>query len=165
METHSFEFRNELQNEISLKMRGFGWFLAALGAESCAWLGKRMRRTVTCMVVHPSRDQPKHGQRTRHKFEVPVYIRAPFSTPVSFHPLAHTLKMVALVQRPAPTFKADAVTAGLFEEISLEQYKGQWYATRWGYARWRVLTWFVCMKGGPLLLPHVRAISCIYPRS
>lgn len=44
--------------------------------------------------------------------------------------------MVALVQRPAPTFKADAVTAGLFEEISLEQYKGQWYATRqecyWG---------------------------------
>ncbi|TEB25003.1 Cys 2 peroxiredoxin [Coprinellus micaceus] len=34
--------------------------------------------------------------------------------------------MVALVQRPAPTFKADAVTAGLFEEISLEQYKGQW---------------------------------------
>ncbi|KAJ3545258.1 hypothetical protein NMY22_g2513 [Coprinellus aureogranulatus] len=34
--------------------------------------------------------------------------------------------MVALVQRPAPTFKADAVTGGLFEEVSLEQYKGQW---------------------------------------
>ncbi|KAJ2933169.1 hypothetical protein H1R20_g3890, partial [Candolleomyces eurysporus] len=34
--------------------------------------------------------------------------------------------MVALIQRPAPTFKADAVVGGLFEEISLSQYLGQW---------------------------------------
>ncbi|RXW23397.1 hypothetical protein EST38_g2432 [Candolleomyces aberdarensis] len=34
--------------------------------------------------------------------------------------------MVALIQRPAPTFKADAVVDGLFEEISLSQYLGQW---------------------------------------
>jgi len=34
--------------------------------------------------------------------------------------------MVALVQRPAPTFTAEAVVDGLFETVSLEQYKGKW---------------------------------------
>ncbi|PPR00218.1 hypothetical protein CVT24_004957 [Panaeolus cyanescens] len=34
--------------------------------------------------------------------------------------------MVALVQRPAPTFKAEAVADGLFTEISLADYLGQW---------------------------------------
>ncbi len=34
--------------------------------------------------------------------------------------------MVAVVQKPAPTFKKTAVIDGVFEEISLEQYKGQW---------------------------------------
>ncbi|KAG5643075.1 Peroxiredoxin-2 [Asterophora parasitica] len=34
--------------------------------------------------------------------------------------------MVALVQRPAPTFKANAVTDGLFNEVSLTDYLGQW---------------------------------------
>ena len=37
------------------------------------------------------------------------------------------LEMVALIQRPAPTFKADAVAEGLFLDISLTDYLGQWY--------------------------------------
>ncbi|KAK6204702.1 peroxiredoxin TSA1 [Scheffersomyces amazonensis] len=34
--------------------------------------------------------------------------------------------MVAQIQKPAPTFKKTAVVDGVFEEISLEQYKGKW---------------------------------------
>lgn len=34
--------------------------------------------------------------------------------------------MVALVQRPAPSFKAEAVVGGLFEDIDLANYQGQW---------------------------------------
>jgi peroxiredoxin (alkyl hydroperoxide reductase subunit C) len=34
--------------------------------------------------------------------------------------------MVALVQRPAPDFKADAVVEGTFKEISLSGLLGQW---------------------------------------
>jgi len=34
--------------------------------------------------------------------------------------------MVALVQRPAPAFTADAVVDGLFETVSLEQFQGKW---------------------------------------
>ncbi|KDR73076.1 hypothetical protein GALMADRAFT_252516 [Galerina marginata CBS 339.88] len=34
--------------------------------------------------------------------------------------------MVALVQRPAPIFKAEAVADGLFVDVSLEKYRGQW---------------------------------------
>lgn len=32
----------------------------------------------------------------------------------------------AVIGKPAPTFKKQAVVEGLFEEISLEQYKGKW---------------------------------------
>jgi alkyl hydroperoxide reductase subunit AhpC len=38
--------------------------------------------------------------------------------------------MVALVQRPAPTFTATAVVDGQFSEVSLSAYLGQWYVTR-----------------------------------
>ncbi|MCX2185823.1 peroxiredoxin, partial [Streptomyces sp. SKN60] len=31
-----------------------------------------------------------------------------------------------LIQKPAPSFKKTAVVDGVFEEISLEQYKGKW---------------------------------------
>ncbi|PBK60906.1 thioredoxin-like protein [Armillaria solidipes] len=34
--------------------------------------------------------------------------------------------MVALIQRSAPTFKAAAVVDGLFEDVSLTDYLGQW---------------------------------------
>ncbi|KAK7018344.1 peroxiredoxin [Favolaschia claudopus] len=34
--------------------------------------------------------------------------------------------MVALVQRPAPVFKAPTVVDGLFEDVSLSDYLGQW---------------------------------------
>ncbi|SJL16862.1 probable TSA1-thiol-specific antioxidant [Armillaria ostoyae] len=34
--------------------------------------------------------------------------------------------MVALIQRPAPGFKAAAVVDGLFEDVSLTDYLGQW---------------------------------------
>lgn len=34
--------------------------------------------------------------------------------------------MVATVRHPAPAFKKQAVVNGLFEEVSLEQYKGKW---------------------------------------
>ena len=35
--------------------------------------------------------------------------------------------MVALVQRPAPDFKATAVIKGKYKDISLSDYTGQWY--------------------------------------
>ena len=34
--------------------------------------------------------------------------------------------MVAIVQKPAPAFKAEAVVDGLFKDISLADYVGQW---------------------------------------
>ncbi|ABN64593.1 Peroxiredoxin TSA1 [Scheffersomyces stipitis CBS 6054] len=34
--------------------------------------------------------------------------------------------MVALIQKPAPAFKKTAVVDGVFEEVTLEQYKGKW---------------------------------------
>lgn len=34
--------------------------------------------------------------------------------------------MVALIQHPAPKFKKTAVVDGVFEEVSLDQYKGKW---------------------------------------
>ena len=34
--------------------------------------------------------------------------------------------MVALVQRPAPTFAAPAVVDGQFTDVSLSDYLGQW---------------------------------------
>lgn len=37
------------------------------------------------------------------------------------------IKMVALVQRPAPTFKAEAVAESLFIDVSLTDYLGKWY--------------------------------------
>lgn len=38
----------------------------------------------------------------------------------------HTTKMVAQVQKPAPTFKAQAVVDGVFQDVSLSEYLGQW---------------------------------------
>jgi peroxiredoxin (alkyl hydroperoxide reductase subunit C) len=38
--------------------------------------------------------------------------------------------MVALVQRPAPTFTATAVLDGQFTDVSLSDYLGQWLVTR-----------------------------------
>jgi len=35
--------------------------------------------------------------------------------------------MVALVQRPAPTFKAEAIAEGQFVELNLAEYIGQWF--------------------------------------
>ena len=40
--------------------------------------------------------------------------------------LAGIIIMVALVQRPAPAFKATAVVEGQFKDVSLSDYKGQW---------------------------------------
>lgn len=34
--------------------------------------------------------------------------------------------MVAQVQKPAPTFKAQAVEGGLFKDIALSDYLGKW---------------------------------------
>jgi peroxiredoxin (alkyl hydroperoxide reductase subunit C) len=34
--------------------------------------------------------------------------------------------MVAIVQRPAPAFKASAVVGSTFEDIDLASYLGQW---------------------------------------
>ena len=45
--------------------------------------------------------------------------------------------MVALVQRPAPTFKAEAVANGLFVDVDLEKYRGQWYV----FMGWHGRTW------------------------
>ncbi len=38
--------------------------------------------------------------------------------------------MVATVQKPAPAFKATAVVDGLFKDISLQDYLGQWYVSQ-----------------------------------
>lgn len=35
--------------------------------------------------------------------------------------------MVAIVQKPAPAFKAAAVVGGQFQDISLSDYLGQWF--------------------------------------
>ena len=35
--------------------------------------------------------------------------------------------MSAFVQRPAPAFKGTAVVDGLFQDIALSDYLGQWY--------------------------------------
>ena len=35
--------------------------------------------------------------------------------------------MSAFVQRPAPTFTAEAVIEGTFASVSLQDYLGQWY--------------------------------------
>ena len=32
----------------------------------------------------------------------------------------------AVIGKPAPTFKKQAVVDGIFEEVSLDQYKGKW---------------------------------------
>jgi len=45
----------------------------------------------------------------------------------NFHP---QFTMVAVVQRPAPAFKATAVVGGLFQDVSLADYLGQWYVRR-----------------------------------
>jgi hypothetical protein len=46
--------------------------------------------------------------------------------------------MVALVQRPAPAFKAEVVKEGGFEQVSLSDFLGQWYV-RLDVVRLRVL--------------------------
>jgi hypothetical protein len=38
--------------------------------------------------------------------------------------------MPALVQRPAPTFTAEAVVEGTFAQVSLQDFLGQWYEPR-----------------------------------
>jgi len=37
--------------------------------------------------------------------------------------------MPALVQRPAPTFSAEAVAEGSFINVNLQDYLGQWYVS------------------------------------
>lgn len=49
------------------------------------------------------------------------------SLPSLSHQQFTLVKMVAFVQRPAPSFKATAVVGGLFEDIDLSTYLGQWY--------------------------------------
>ena len=44
----------------------------------------------------------------------------------SFTTSRHTTKMVAQVQKPAPTFKAQAVVDGVFQDVSLSDFLGQW---------------------------------------
>ena len=44
----------------------------------------------------------------------------------SRHPLAKKSNMVATVQQPAPAFTAQTVVGGLFKEVSLADYLGQW---------------------------------------
>lgn len=51
-------------------------------------------------------------------------ISAPATLPVVL--VLSQNKMVAIVQKPAPAFKATAVVDGLFQDISLQDYLGQW---------------------------------------
>ena len=67
----------------------------------------------------------KHMQRIRIKIVIVwFFLSVPYFW---FCPPNYHLEMVALVQRPAPTFKAEAVVDGLFLDISLVDYLGQWY--------------------------------------
>jgi alkyl hydroperoxide reductase subunit AhpC len=45
---------------------------------------------------------------------------------LSIHPSLTRPKMVAIVQKPAPTFNAPAVVDGIFTDINLADYLGQW---------------------------------------
>jgi hypothetical protein len=40
----------------------------------------------------------------------------------------HIFFMVALVQRPAPGFTAPTVVDGVFEDVSLSDFLGKWFA-------------------------------------
>lgn len=56
-------------------------------------------------------------------------------------PSASTLSiMVATVQKPAPAFKSEAVVDGLFKELSLADYLGQWCVLNLHFAPTRFLT-------------------------
>lgn len=72
--------------------------------------------------------------------------------------------MPALVQRPAPTFKADAVANGEFIDVSLSNYLGKWCVLPVAFA----VHMFVVTehrdfynKGCPPFLPYVSAILSI----
>ncbi|EDK44547.1 peroxiredoxin [Acetobacter pasteurianus] len=48
--------------------------------------------------------------------------------------------MAPVIQKPAPSFKKTAVVDGVFEEVSLEQYKGKWVLLAFFPLAWT----FVC---------------------
>ena len=49
--------------------------------------------------------------------------------------------MVALIQRPAPTFKAEAVAESLFIQVSLTDFLGQWYVNNLLLAQQFTFSW------------------------
>ena len=68
--------------------------------------------------------------------------------------------MVAIIQKPAPTFKTEAVADGLFKELSLSDFLGQWCVYVGVYVVAALfLPSAVSSKGCPFLLPDV----CILP--
>lgn len=67
------------------------------------------------------------GRQSRLKNRQQIYANLPVGVPfLSSVQRNYHLEMVALIQRPAPTFKAEAVVEGLFLDISLTDYLGQW---------------------------------------
>ena len=62
--------------------------------------------------------------------------------------------MPALVQRPAPTFRAEAVVEGSFKNVNLQDYLGQWY----------VKFQLTSLLGGVRLLRmYIRVVLLFYP--
>ena len=49
--------------------------------------------------------------------------------------------MVALIQCPAPTFKAEAVAESLFVQVSLTDFLGQWYVNNLLLAQRFTFSW------------------------
>jgi len=65
--------------------------------------------------------------------------------------------MPALVQRPAPTFAAEAVVEGTFSTVNLQDYLGQWYAPKAFYHMRHI--YLLVLQGRPPFLPNVGANS------
>ena len=57
---------------------------------------------------------------------LPRFVDLSRSSPTCLSRSPALTTMVAIVQKPAPTFKAEAVVDGLFQDISLADYLGQW---------------------------------------
>lgn len=62
--------------------------------------------------------------------------------------------MSAFVQRPAPVFKTTAVVGSVFQDISLTDFLGKWYAFTPLIRRMPFDT--ECKQGRVVLLPNVR---------
>ena len=96
-------------------------------ADGCRVLAAASRRRAAVPARNALAATVVADERARRRH----LIRALASHPALLPPAplldaSHTPNMVAIVQRPAPAFTAAAVVDGLFKDVSLSDYLGQW---------------------------------------